>query len=107
MQFLVLLVASWLQRRQAEGIESLRAENRVLRDRLGPSRLRFTDAERKLLAERGRQLGRRALAYHQERNHQGIGNVIPMLRVRAPAVGAVRCRERLGGVLQFYEREAA
>ena len=62
MQFLVLLIASWLQRRQAEAIEYLRAENRVLRDRLGPTRLRFTDAERTLLAERGRQLGRQALA---------------------------------------------
>jgi transposase InsO family protein len=44
--------------------------------------------------------------YHHERNHQGIGNVIPIQRARAPAVGAVQCRQRLGGVLQFYEREA-
>ena len=45
--------------------------------------------------------------YHHERNHQGIGDVIPMPRARARAVGAVQCRQRLGGVLQFYEREAA
>jgi hypothetical protein len=44
---------------------------------------------------------------HHERNHQGIGDVIPMPRARARAVGAVQCRQRLGGVLQFYEREAA
>jgi hypothetical protein len=43
-------------------IESLRAENRVLRARLGPKRLRFTDAERRLLAEKGKPLGRKLLA---------------------------------------------
>jgi transposase InsO family protein len=61
-QFLILLVASWLRRHQGEAIEYLRAENRVLRDRLGQGRLRFTDAERRLLAEKGRPLGRKRLA---------------------------------------------
>jgi len=50
---MIFLVASWLAR-HGEAIEYLRAENRVLRDRLGPKRLRFTDAERRLLAEKGR-----------------------------------------------------
>jgi putative transposase len=40
----------------------LRAENRVLRARLGPKRLRFVDAERRLLAEKGKPLGRKLLA---------------------------------------------
>jgi putative transposase len=62
LQFMIFLVASWLARQQGEAIEYLRAENRVLRDRLGPKRLRFTDAERRLLAERGRPLGRKRLA---------------------------------------------
>jgi hypothetical protein len=35
LQFLILLVASWLRRHQGEAIEYLRAENRVLRARLG------------------------------------------------------------------------
>jgi len=35
LQFLILLVASWLGRRQGEAIEYLRAENRVLRAHLG------------------------------------------------------------------------
>jgi hypothetical protein len=61
-QFLILLVASWLRRHQGEVIEYLRAENRVLRARLGHERLRFTDAERRLLAEKGRPLGRKQLA---------------------------------------------
>jgi hypothetical protein len=62
LQFLILLVASWLRRHQGEAIEYLRAENRVLRARLGPKRLRFKDAERRLLSERGKPLGRRLLA---------------------------------------------
>jgi hypothetical protein len=49
-QFLILLVASWIGRRQRDAIEYLRAENRVLRARLGPKRLRFVGAERRLLA---------------------------------------------------------
>jgi putative transposase len=62
LQFLILLVASWIGRRQGDSIEFLRAENRVLRARLGPKRLRFNDAERRLLAEEGKPLGRKLLA---------------------------------------------
>jgi hypothetical protein len=43
-----------------------------------------------------------------ERNHQGLGNVIPFLSPdSASPVGRVGRRERLGGVLSFYERNAA
>jgi hypothetical protein len=42
------------RRGQGEAIEYLRAVNRVLRSRLGPKRLRFTDAERRLPAEKGK-----------------------------------------------------
>jgi hypothetical protein len=62
LHFLILLVAGWLGRSQSEAIEYLRAENRVLRSRLGPRRLRFADAERRLLAEKGKPLGRARLA---------------------------------------------
>jgi len=62
LQFLILLVASWLGRRQGEAIEYLRAENRVLRAHLGTKRLRFTNAERRLLADKGKPLGRKLLA---------------------------------------------
>jgi hypothetical protein len=62
LQFLILLVASWLGRQQGEAVEYLRAENRVLRDHLGGKRMRFTDAERRMLAEKGRPLGRKLLA---------------------------------------------
>jgi len=45
--------------------------------------------------------------YHEERPHQGLGNqlISPTTRLLGP--GPVRCRERLGGVLRFYYREAA
>lgn len=46
--------------------------------------------------------------YHFERNHQGLGNrLIEGARGQPPDVGRVACRERLGGVLKFYDREAA
>jgi hypothetical protein len=50
---LILLIASWIGRRQGEAIEYLRAESRVLRARLGHKRLRFGDSERRLLAQNG------------------------------------------------------
>ena len=47
------------------------------------------------------------LVHHQtERNHQGIGNVIPFPRTDARE-GAVEKSERLGGLLNFYYRAAA
>jgi hypothetical protein len=42
-------------------IDYLLAENRVLRERLGPKRLRFTDAERQTLAQKGKPVGRKLL----------------------------------------------
>ena len=46
--------------------------------------------------------------YHAERNHQGLGNRIiqPDGRV-ARTFGPVRSRERLGGILRYYYRDAA
>jgi putative transposase len=45
---------------------------------------------------------------HGEGNHQGLGN-----KIIAPGAevgqreGEVKCRERLGGLLRYYDREAA
>jgi putative transposase len=61
LQFLLMLVAGWLQRQQAATIDYLKAENRMLRERLGGRRIIFTDAERRRLAEKARVLGRKAL----------------------------------------------
>ena len=46
--------------------------------------------------------------YHAERNHQGRGNVLLFpVSIDIPRVGAVQCRERLGGLLRYYHRQAA
>lgn len=56
---------------------------------------------------------RRALSnyvehFHAERNHQGKGNVLLFPRVAdRQREGPVRRRERLGGLLRYYYREAA
>jgi hypothetical protein len=51
-----------------------------------------------------------ALHFHNERNHQGKANVIlfpvPADRI-GESSGEIRTRERLGGLLKFYYREAA
>ena len=48
--------------------------------------------------------------YHEERKHQGKDNLI-LFPVKTEGArnrkAAVRCRERLGGLLKYYEREAA
>ena len=46
--------------------------------------------------------------YQTERNHQGVGNRLlePLASVRSTDE-PIQCRERLGGMLNFYYREAA
>jgi putative transposase len=46
--------------------------------------------------------------YHQERNHQGLSSrlIQPGKEVDCTA-GNVVCRERLGGMLHYYYRQAA
>jgi putative transposase len=55
---------------------------------------------------------RRALRYHyhEERNHQAKDSLLLFPLPTRPVSrkpGEVRCRERLGGLLKYYEREAA
>jgi putative transposase len=47
--------------------------------------------------------------YHQERPHQGKGNVVlmPSPEHATKREGPIRCRERLGGLLKYYDRDAA
>ena len=45
--------------------------------------------------------------YHEERNHQGKGNVLLFPSGKPMAEGPIECRERLGGMLKFYYRKAA
>jgi putative transposase len=46
--------------------------------------------------------------YHTERNHQGLENrLIDADAEACHAAGKIKCRERLGGMLKYYYREAA
>ncbi len=61
----------------------------------------------------GEKMLRRAVSsyldhYHEERNHQSLDNtiIVPGDEVGS-STGEVKCRERLGGLLKYYCREAA
>ena len=46
--------------------------------------------------------------YHRERNHQGLGNRLMMEAESGTARGGpIQCRQRLGGMLNYYHRQAA
>ncbi len=76
-------------------------------------RLFFAAGESSLLF--GERSLRRALQqyvahYHEERNHQNKQNRLLFSLPHRGASGhngIVRCKERLGGLLKYYEREAA
>jgi len=61
LSFLLMIAAGWVHRHQLIVIEFLQAENRLLKDRLRGKRIRFTDAERALLARKAKAVGRKAL----------------------------------------------
>ena len=44
--------------------------------------------------------------YHRERNHQGIANALIVGVPATGAIGGIRRRPRLGGLLNYYERAA-
>ena len=47
LQLLLLVFVGWVNRRQLEVIEYLQEEHRLLKERLGAQRIRFTDVERR------------------------------------------------------------
>jgi hypothetical protein len=61
LSFLLVMVSGWVHRHQLLIIEFLQAENRLLKERLRGKRIRFTDAERALLARKAKAVGRKAL----------------------------------------------
>jgi transposase InsO family protein len=61
LSFLLMIVSGWVHRHQLLVIEFLQAENRLLKERLRGKRIRFTDAERALLARKAKAVGRKAL----------------------------------------------
>jgi len=67
-QFLVAVMAGWVNRSQQEVIEYLQIENRILREQLGSQRLRFSSVQRRRLAEAAKRVGRKGLF--------GIGTIV-------------------------------
>ena len=61
LQFLISILAGWVNRGQQDLIEYLQEENRVLREQLGAKRLLFTDVQRRRLAAKARKIGRKGL----------------------------------------------
>jgi putative transposase len=45
--------------------------------------------------------------YHEERNHQGLENKLIEANFVPGETGELKCRQRLGGLLRYYHREAA
>jgi transposase InsO family protein len=98
-----------------EGVESVRLPPRS--PNLNPHLERFMRSIKAEALERmiffGETMLRNAIReylahYCEERNHQGIGNKIlePSAEV-GQADGEIECRERLGGLLRYYHRQAA
>ena len=61
LSFLLMVTAGWVNRHHLIVIEFLQAENQLLKQRLRGKRIRFTDAERVLLAREAKLVGRKAL----------------------------------------------
>ena len=61
LKMLLVALAGWMNREQLAVIDYLKEENRVLRELHGKRRLRFTDAQRRRLAAKGKAIGRRVL----------------------------------------------
>ncbi len=61
LQFLISILAGWVNRGQQDIIEYLQEENRVLREQLGAKRLLFTDVQRRRLAAKANKMGRKGL----------------------------------------------
>jgi len=100
---------------QASGIESVKLPPRA--PNLNAHAERFVRTIKESCLERLILFGESSLRkashefvthYHGERNHQGLGN--RLIIEPAPHInrsGAVQCRHRLGGMLNYYYRQAA
>jgi putative transposase len=62
LHLLLMMFGGWVNRHQLDLIDYIQEENRLLKERLGGQRIRFTDAERRRLARKAFPLGRKALS---------------------------------------------
>jgi putative transposase len=109
-----LFTAEFLSALAEAGVESVRLPPRS--PNLNSYAERFVRSIKESCLERLVLFGEKALRkairefmthYHGERNHQGIGNLLIMSdRLDTNRNGPVRCRQRLGGMLNYYERAA-
>ena len=60
-QFLLIVLAGWLNRQQLQIIEYLSTENQVLKERRGKKRILLNDDQRRRLAVKGKAPGRKML----------------------------------------------
>ncbi len=58
----LLVVAGWMNREQGKVIRYLETENAVLREKLGKRRILLSDDQRRRLAVKGKELGRKGLS---------------------------------------------
>lgn len=61
LEFLIVALASWLNRDQQKAVDYLLEENQVLRAHLRGRRIWLTDDERRRFAVKGKELGRKLL----------------------------------------------
>jgi putative transposase len=97
------------------GVETMRLPPRS--PNLSPHLERFMRSVKEECLERIIFLGERSLRnalreflvhFHSERNHQGLDNrLIEAADQVGHTTGEIQCRERLGGLLQYYYRKAA
>jgi hypothetical protein len=93
----LLVTSAAMQRGNEKALEMALDQLRMYKERYG--RIRLTDTERRVLAVKGKALDRS--------NHQSFDNTIlqPGPEV-GQTTGDVECRERLGGLLNYYYRRA-
>src|ERR1700692_1564504 len=81
LSFLLVIVSGWVHRHQLLVIEFLQAENQLLKERLRGKRIRFTDAERALLARKAKAVGRKVQGPLGNLKHSvGSGTIANVLK---------------------------
>lgn len=60
-QFLLAILAGWINHEQQKLIDYLRTENQILKEKLGKKRILLNDDQRRRLAVQGKILGRKLL----------------------------------------------